>query len=151
MRRSEAARDLRRVFHDFGRRQWPASQGLTQRLTLKQLRDDERTAVVHAEVVDGDEVRMAQPGGCTGFELEAPLAVGITRPFPGQDFDSDVAPQLWVSRAIDLTHSARAHGAHDFESSEPVADRDDHAARIIASAFYGDSQRIPTASTGSAR
>lgn len=46
-------------------------------------------------------------------------AAGSLRERGGQDFDSDVAPELRVLRAEHLSHPARADGGDDLAGSEP--------------------------------
>ena len=60
VRMGECARDLHAEPEDVGRRQHAARQPIVQRLTLEILHDDERLAVVVANVVQRADVGMAQ-------------------------------------------------------------------------------------------
>ena len=72
-------------------------QSLAQRLSLEQLRDDERRIPVDANVVDGEDVRMVQSGGGAGFLLEAMKTIGVGREGGWQNLDRDVASQPRIS------------------------------------------------------
>ena len=60
VRRREALRDLQRVADRPARREGPAGEPLAQRLAFEQLRDDVGRAVVRADVVDRQDVRVVQ-------------------------------------------------------------------------------------------
>ena len=53
------------------------------------------------------------------FKPRQPLRIG--REQVGQDFQRDLAAQLHVPGAVDLTHAARAEGAGDFVRAEASA------------------------------
>ena len=63
VRHVERRRDLSRDVDGVDDRERPAAKTLSQRLALDQLRDDERPAIVRADVVDRDDVRMIESRG----------------------------------------------------------------------------------------
>src|SRR5262249_59798606 len=77
MSRGEAVRDAERVLDELALRQPAASQALPQRLSFEQLRNDEGCAVLGADVVDDEDVGMAQSANRLDLLLEAAQAVAI--------------------------------------------------------------------------
>lgn len=61
-----------------------------------------------------------------GFPFKSGHILGIAGQRRGQDLDSDVAIELAVAGAVDLTHAASAEGRDDFVGSEFVAGRERH-------------------------
>ena len=62
-------------------RQRAVRADLPQRLAVEQFGDDERRAIVHADVEDGTDVRMVERRGRVRFPLEArePIRIGHDR------------------------------------------------------------------------
>ena len=79
VRRGQAARDLHANSTALRTGSGAAVQPLAQRLALEQLRDDVRRAVVRADVVDREDVRMVQRRGRARFLLEAAQPIGVRR------------------------------------------------------------------------
>ncbi len=77
-----------------------------QVLALDQLHHDVRPGVVLAEVVDGDDVGVAQRRSRTGLVAEPGQEVGVASELGPQQLDGDVALELRVARAIDPGHAA---------------------------------------------
>ena len=75
----ESAGDLHGELDGFARGKRAAIHPLAERVSFEKLRHDEREALVHTRVVNGDDVRMVQAGGCTRFAFEPALAIGVTR------------------------------------------------------------------------
>ncbi len=72
------------------------------------------SAVVMADVVDGEDVRMVEGAGGAGFLLEAGEPFVGVGERSGKDLDGDVATEPLVAGAIDLAHAAGAELAEDF-------------------------------------
>ena len=70
VRGGEAAGDLDGVVDGLARRQRRGADARAQRLAFEQLRDDVGRAVVAADVVDGEDVRMIERAGRACFLLE---------------------------------------------------------------------------------
>ena len=83
-------------------------------------------AVVRADVVDGQNVRMIQKasGPCLLFEPAQPVIVGSKR--GGQNLDGDLAPQPRVAGPVDLAHSTGPQRTDDLHGSELCARLDSH-------------------------
>ena len=80
-----------------------------ERLSFDELHREEVDALGLFDRVERDDVRMVQRGDGAGFALEAREAIGIARRLGGQHLERDVAAELRVGRAVDLTHGARAN------------------------------------------
>ena len=91
-----------------------------QRLALEQLRDDERRAVVLADVVDGQNVRMVQRGGGARLLLEASQTLGIPGERGRQHFDGHVAAQAGIAHTIDFAHPARPEQSEHFVRADAI-------------------------------
>ena len=84
---------------------------------MKELCDDECDTVVHSEVVHADDVRIIQSRGSTRFAFECPLPIGVVPKGGRQHLDGNFSPELRVSRAINVAHSARAERGNNLETS----------------------------------
>ena len=91
-------RDLERVVHRLLLRQRPRVEPAAQRLALEQLRDGVGDAVVRAEVVDREDVRMGQRGDRLGLALEARERVGVGGQRAGRTLTATSRPSC-ASRA----------------------------------------------------
>ena len=99
----------------------PARDALRQIVALDEFHHERGHAPAFFEPVDGGDVRMIQRGQRLGFALEARQALGIVRERLGQDLDRDVAVQLRIARAIDLSHAPFADRRGDFVDAETRA------------------------------
>jgi hypothetical protein len=121
--------DLRQETLDFMgtvRLQATVSETMTgvKRVLLKPidpLGDDIRLALVDADVVHGEDVRMIQRSSRTRFLLEAPKAIRIRAQRGWQHFDGDVSGESWIAGTIHLAHTTRAERAEDFVRTETRA------------------------------
>ena len=75
-----------------------------ERVAVQILHDQEVNAILIADVVQGADVRMIQPGDRTSFLLEALACLRIIGHVRGQDLDRDRTIEPGVSRFVDLTH-----------------------------------------------
>ena len=116
--RGEALGDLRGVVDRLAHRQRRASDALAQRLALEQLGDHERRAVVSAEIVDREDVRVVELAGGARLLLEATQPVGVLGEGRGQDLEGDLATDARVARAIHLAHAADAERPRHFVGSD---------------------------------
>jgi hypothetical protein len=66
------------------------------------------------DAIDGGNVGMIQSGQHLGFALEPRHVLGVIGERRGQHFDGDVAIELAVAGAVDLTHPAGPKGRDDF-------------------------------------
>ena len=129
VRCSKAARELLRVVHrlaDRDARREAVPEFLAQRLAVEQFHHEIRRALVRADVVDRDEVRMVQCPGSARFLLEAAQSPGVRRDFVGKDLDRDVAADPRVTCAKHLTHPSRSDAASDLVRTDTTPGRQAH-------------------------
>ena len=126
MRRFEPARSLRRDGGRLLRRQRTAADQVAQRLAFEQFGDGVVHAVVAAEIVNREDVGMRERGDGARFAFEPRDAIRVGADRGRQHLECDIAPQLDVMRAVDLTHSARAEQADDLVTPEARAGGDAH-------------------------
>ena len=81
-------------------------------------RNHEGRAIVLADVVNAENIGMAECGDGTGFLLETPEAVGIGGEGGGQNLDGDIASQALIAGAVNLAHSASTDECNEFVGSE---------------------------------
>src|SRR5262249_10407076 len=89
----EPVHHLERVIDGLSDRHSAVYQALAQRLSVEQLRNDIRDAVLPADVMDCDDVRMIENPGCTGFLLEAAEPIGIGGELCWKHLDGDLTSQ----------------------------------------------------------
>src|SRR5439155_6423646 len=99
----------------------PGKQAIPKRLSFEQLRDDERCVRLGADVVDGEDVRMIQPGGSARLLLESMQAIRICRERRWQHLDRDISSQPRIARPIDFAHPAGANRADNLVRTKPGA------------------------------
>jgi hypothetical protein len=89
-----------------------AGHETAQRLAFDELHRDVGDRILAADVVDGHDVRMIESRGGARLLLEAPerLGAGDVR---RQDFQRDVAVELRITGAVNLSHSAGADRRDD--------------------------------------
>ena len=100
--------DLLREFQALTRRQPPRPQPCPQVPSLQQLVDRVGTAGMGADVVEDQDVRVAQPGHCAGFDLESAEPSGIGGHGRGKELDRHRPIEAEVAGAVDVAHPAGA-------------------------------------------
>ena len=124
---------------------------MPQRLAFDELADDERPAVELAEIVDDENVRMAERRGRVRFCTEAAHPIGIGGHLARQQLERDVAIELRVVGFVDCTHASfthtrydaiRAHGAADQVVRRALHQRDRFAFQKHAGAVARCQQRF---------
>ncbi len=121
VRGGEPARDLRAVLDHLAHRQPAIAQPLAQRLSFEQFHHGEGASVVHAEIVNGEDVGMRQRGDRAGFTLEARERIRLLRDVGRQDLHRDVAGELLVVRPVDFAHAARPKDGADLVRTQSCA------------------------------
>src|SRR5213082_2466210 len=101
VRRGQSVRDLLRVLERAPLWNCSLSQLRAQFMTLKQFGDDVWSALIYANIVDGQHIRMIQAARCTRFLLKAAQPVRIARIRRRKDFYGDLATQPRISCTID--------------------------------------------------
>ena len=102
-------------------------QAFAQCLAVEQLRHDVGRAVVHTDVVDGEDVRVIERGGGARFLLETMQPPRIGGGVGREHLDRDVAPEPRVAATIDLAHSSGTEQRKDFVRTEVNPGRQWHA------------------------
>jgi hypothetical protein len=87
----------------------------------EQLHGDERQSAVLAQLVDGDDVRVLEAGGCLGLDLEPAPAVGVEGPLRVEGLDRDLALERLVEAAVHHPHPAAADAARDHIAADAGA------------------------------
>ena len=77
---------------------------------------------MHADVEDGQDIRVVQSGDGTGFALEPLQALRAAGHLSGQDLDCDVAAEARVSSAVHHAHPALAELFSDLIMTQRLAD-----------------------------
>jgi hypothetical protein len=98
-----------------------------ERLALEELHDEERPALLLANVVERTDVRVFQLREHARLALEALAQSGIGD-VRGQDLDGDGSIQARVPRLVDLTHAAGAGERLDFVGPDARAAGQGHFA-----------------------
>jgi hypothetical protein len=114
VRRRQSPRDVQGVRDRLARRHRLPAHARAQRLALQQLGDDVRAALMRADVVDGEDVRVAEPGGGARLLLEAREAARLADLGDRDDLHGHLAREPHVDGAIDLAHPPRAERSDDF-------------------------------------
>src|SRR6266508_2571587 len=103
----EASADLERKIDDLGRLELPALLHLVREGgSLDALHDDERPAVVLADVEDLDDVGMGELGGEPRLSEEAVAKAGRVRKVLGENLDRDGPLELSIACEVDGGHAA---------------------------------------------
>ena len=93
-----------------------------QRLTVQQFRHHVVDAVLGADVVYREDVRVIEGGSGARLLREALQPVGIARGSDGPHLDRDIALEASVTAAIDLAHAARTDERLDPDVPDGRAD-----------------------------
>ena len=120
MRLGQCARDLASVAQHVLDGERSVDQPLGQRCALEILHDEERQAVLVADVVQRADVRMIQAGNRAGFSFEARQRVRVRRR-GAENLDRDRPAEACVARLVDLAHSAGADQVLDLVGAQSCA------------------------------
>ena len=101
-----------------------------ERASLDQLHDQRANVGRELEPIDLGDVRMVGCRQCLRFAFESSEPVRIVGERFGQNLQRDIAIELRVPRAIDLTHSALADLSGDFIRAEAHASGQSHGKRL---------------------
>ena len=114
VRGGQAVRNLDGELDRLAGRNCAPSQSFAQGPTFEQFRDDERSAFVHAELVNRKNVGMVQLPGGARFLLEPSEAIRVFCEGRRKHLDGHLAPEPRIPRAIDLAHAPGAEWGEDF-------------------------------------
>jgi len=97
------------------------AQALGQRAAGEQAHDHVHQGILHAVVMDGDDVRVLQGGGGAGLQDKALLVVGVGGELDRQNLDGDLALQAGLVGAVDGAHAAQADQFFKDVLAQPLA------------------------------
>lgn len=95
-------------------------------VAFQQFADDVRSAIVEANVINGNDVGMIQRGCRAGFQFETAEMIRIVAGGGADQFQSDIAAQPFISRPKNLAHGS---GANFLEDSVVTYDLASHTLR----------------------
>ena len=127
VRGGQADGDLDADLDRLARRGRSSLEPLPQRLALEQLRHGIGRSLVHADVMNGEDVRVRERRDRLGFALEAGAAIRVLRNQRRKDLDGDVAIETGVAGAIHLAHPAFTERAgHDIRTEARAGAKASH-------------------------
>ncbi|MDF3043565.1 MAG: hypothetical protein K0Q71_6271 [Thermomicrobiales bacterium] len=133
---------LQQLGHVVGMEGRVGGDDLLQRLPAHQLHDDEGRAVVLADVIDVDDVRVGEGGGRARLALETGAEAGIGGELRPRRLDRHVAAEEEIVTEVDDRHPPLAEAAPDAIATVDQCLRLDHPSR---------SSRLPPSRCGTLR
>ena len=114
MRVVERITYLAHQLHGLIETQTPLAEQLSKILTIDMLHDKVTHIQIAAEIVNGDNVWMAQFGQGLGFTLEALQELWVRCDVIGNDLDRHFAAQLELFSTVDHAHGTTTQLAQNF-------------------------------------
>jgi len=111
----ERVANLRHDGQRFARRDAARREQLAQRDAIHEFHEQVIHSARLAEIMDGDDVRVAQPRQGLGLLFEAPGEGGVFLPFRREDFQGDQAVEAGLARFVHDTHPAASQALDDFQ------------------------------------
>ena len=121
--------DLHGVLQRLGDRERLLVEEFCQGLALYELHRDEVHAPVGVDVVDGDDARVVQRGGCAGFAREALPPLGVGGGAGRQHLEGDRPVEVQVMGPVDDAHAPGAEFVRDAIVAQRLAKHDHHPQR----------------------
>jgi hypothetical protein len=119
-------------------RERAAAEPSRKRLAVEQLHDEERGAVMLADVEKGADAGIGQAGEGLGFARQPRARIRRQSGGRWQDLYGDIASGAGIARAVDLAHPAGAQRRKNFVRAEASSCRNHLGARgLYASARTG--------------
>src|SRR5438093_3737213 len=106
-----------------------AEQSLPKGLPFEQLFNYVGLALVCADIVDGNEIRVVESARCARLLLEAHEPLAVCCELRRKHFDCHLSTDSRIARTIDLPHSARPDRCDDLVRTEAAAGRESHERR----------------------
>jgi hypothetical protein len=126
VRRRQAARHLGRVLDGLPLGQRPGREPSSQSLPFEELGDGERSAVLLAEVVDREDIRVREHSDGLRLALEAGEPARVPCEDLGQNLHGDGAIEAGVPGPVDLAHPARAERAENLVVAKALVNGQGH-------------------------
>ena len=92
----------------FADREITGGEKFAQGFSFDEFQDEEIDAVLVADIVEGADIWMREPGDGAGFVVEAFAQIGFLGEALGKDFDGDVAAEASIESAVNFAHAAGA-------------------------------------------
>jgi hypothetical protein len=124
--------DLRAIADDRGQRQRPATEQVTEGLTLDELHDQKVGTLMVSDVEERADVGMVELRDGLGLTLEARLQAGVLRELGRQDLDGHAAVEAGVVGAPDLPHPPRPKKRGHLVRTEAASGSDLHGRWSVA-------------------
>ena len=96
---------------------------LRQRCSLHVLHDEVRRFLGWSQIVNANDVRMADARQRACFAQKPAAQPGVGRAVGIQDLDRDLTAERFIARHVDAAHSARADFPHDPETGQALGRR----------------------------
>ena len=90
-----------------------AGQSIVERLAFHPFHDDERLALVFADVVDRADVRVVQRGGGSRLDAKPLNGLAVSHQFLWDELERDLPAETIVLSAVDDAHAAGAELMRD--------------------------------------
>jgi hypothetical protein len=126
MRAVERARDLNGIADDLIDRERGAVNACLKGFTFEILHDEERRALVLADVIESADVRMIKRGNRPGFVLESLSELRIAGELGSEHLDGDDAIEPRIACLVDLAHPAATEQRQNFIGTETGTGRNSH-------------------------
>ena len=110
--------DPRDDSHRLFRRQLPGLQQLPEAHAIGELHQQVIEAVGFAKVIDGNDVRMIEPGKGLRLPHETLGELRVLLLFRRENLEGDEAVEQWLPRLIDHTHAAAAQAFENLQLRE---------------------------------
>ncbi len=125
--------------------QWAVPESRTQRLAVKELGDQVRPSIEHADVEDLDDVRVVERGGDAGL-LQEPLdALRVVGAGPDHEFQRHVPSQAHVGGAVDIAHAPARQQPDDVIRSDSGTDAQQRVVLCEIASREGERRRFEKA------
>jgi hypothetical protein len=121
VRRGETIRDLHRHIKQLPNRKGGAMDVVAQRDAIDELRNNEGVALIGADVVNRQDIRMIQCARGSSFLPEPLLTVGVAHANAGEDLEGHVTLQPRIPRPKHFSHAASPDGRLDLVRPEACA------------------------------
>ncbi len=113
--------DLYSQFHRFAQRERAFFQPLPQAFAFQQFRNQKMRAILRADVINREKVRMAQSSQDLRLLFKAAQPLFLYAKFGGQNLDSNNALQSCIASPIHLAHATLADQAVDLVGTQALS------------------------------
>ena len=123
VRFGKSIRNLRRNSNRLAERDWAGNEHLSYGLSIHQFHGDVTRSAHVSELVNRNDIGMAERAGRTGLLLESRQSFGLRTALQGKSLDGDFAFQAGISGAVHLAHATGPQPLENFVTPETRARR----------------------------